>query len=464
MTLEERIRQGTPVTLEQMLDARERRAATQRRLLNEYGGTLICFTMNMPGEYKTYPLARRAFRCGQSMIDAQLSGNQIEILTMTGLESEAGCEAYYAVNADGARAKALMAAIEQGHPLGRLFDIDVLDRDGRAVKGADIGREERRCIVCGGPVWACARSRAHTAEQLALKTAGLIEDYFSRQYADQISGAAVRALLYEVCVTPKPGLVDRANNGAHRDMDIFTFVDSSAALTPYFREITHRAIGFEGDIEALLPALRYEGLRAEQAMLAATGGVNTHKGLIFSIGILCAAMGWLYGRERPPTAEALFATCARIAGGTPRELAVEGRRAATYGEAAFQGYGVTGARGEAARGFPAVREHGHPALKHGVAQGLSLNDAGVVTLLHLMIHVTDTNLIGRSSLQRLEELQTELRALLGVESDPARLLEYAAGLDRALIAEYLSPGGCADMLALSLLVYFLFDEKSDHIA
>ena len=104
---------------------------------------------------------------------------------------------------------------------------------------------------------------------------------------------ALKSLLYEVSVTPKPGLVDRDNPGAHGDMDYYSFIDSAAALAPYFSRCA--ALGRDSLCEPgeVLTRLRPLGLEAEEAMKQATGGANTHKGLIFSLGILCAAAGRL---------------------------------------------------------------------------------------------------------------------------------------------------------------------------
>ena len=101
-------------------------------------------------------------------------------------------------------------------------------------------------------------------------------------------------LNYEVTTTPKPGLVDRRNSGSHRDMDVFTFIDSAAALYPYFEACarTGRETA-EQPAPETFAALRPLGCEAEGEMLDATGGVNTHKGAVFSVGIVCAALGRL---------------------------------------------------------------------------------------------------------------------------------------------------------------------------
>jgi len=442
--------------LEEVLGAREQRATLQRRLLKEYAAPLICFTLNIPGEYKMYPLARQTFREGCGCIDAQLELGGMTVLHREERTPHTGCEAYYIVKGEASAAKALLVSVEEGHPLGRLFDMDVLDVDGSALRGADLGREERSCFVCDRPVWECSRNRTHSAEELALHTARLMEEYFRREYADTVARAAQCALLYEVNITPKPGLVDRANNGSHRDMDIFTFIDSGCALGPYFRDITLRGLRFDGEAKDMLPTLRYCGQRAEARMLAVTRGVNTHKGLVFSMGLLCAAMGYLHSHGLAETPEALLGLCAQIAGNVPGELA-DGGEPVTHGRRAFARYGVTGIRGEAAAGFPSVAEHGYPVLRRLIKQGCSVNDAGVVALLHLMTRVDDTNLLNRGGGEVLRRVKEEISGILAAGQSTDRLVRAAEAMDREFIAQNLSPGGCADMLAISLFLFFLFD-------
>lgn len=115
---------------------------------------------------------------------------------------------------------------------------------------------------------------------------------------EKIAAFAVESMLYEVAATPKPGLVDRANNGAHNDMDFFTFMSSAAALHDTFDLMIKLGVQKQSSpIQELLPMLRKEGRLAEKKMFEATGGVNTHKGMIFSLGILCGCCGWILGRN-----------------------------------------------------------------------------------------------------------------------------------------------------------------------
>ena len=289
-------------------------------------------------------------------------------------------------------------------------------------------------------------------------------DGVGNDLACRVADCALRAMLYEACVSPKPGLVDRFNSGAHRDMDIFTFMDSSCALRVYFRDVTllgqtHAATPPEN----LLPHLRRTGVLAENVMMAATGGVNTHKGLIFSLGIICAALGQAYVADEAPSVNTLLGRSAHIAAPALDELTrLSPAGASTRGEALNLRYGVTGIRGEAAAGFPSVRRWGLPVLKRYLSGGASINDAGVAVLLNMMANVADTNMIGRSGMAAFKGLQSELGARIRDDAlTIGQIVAIASELDKLLSASNISPGGCADLLAITLALHFM--EKDELI-
>ena len=186
---------------------------------------------------------------------------------------------------------------------------------------------------------------------------------------------ATRSLLYEVSVSPKPGLVDRFDSGAHADMDFFTYLDSSVALTEYFRlAYLEGASSFWLAPPELFPHLRRLGVQAEQQMYAATGGVNTHKGIIFTLGLFCGGLGWLSGRGEPADEIKLLHLCSQIV--TPefeRELGkIPLTSARSGGERFYAATGNSGIRGEAAAGYPSIVHCGLPALRRALQQGYSM--------------------------------------------------------------------------------------------
>lgn len=272
-----------------------------------------------------------------------------------------------------------------------------------------------------------------------------------KDQANAVGALVCQALLKEVELTPKPGLVDRLNNGAHRDMDLTTFYASIEAIAPWF-PLFYRMGASTRDLssQALLAHIRPAGRACEEAMLRATGGINTHKGCVFSMGLLCAAAGRLSCGNRLPNRTRLCAEVARIASRLVETelLCIESPR--TAGEKLFQAHGLTGVRGEAASGFKTVREHALPAYQSILSFGGSEEQALHEALLHLLAVNPDTNLVHRGGLAGLAHVQATAKRLLDLggvlsPSFEARML----GFDRDLIERNLSPGGSADLLAIT---------------
>ena len=144
--------QDCEVSLNQILEARERRAALQRSTLSTYGGPLLCFTMNLAGPVKRSPLSDFAFLAGERMIQAR----GFHVRQHIRLRQPTGMEAIYALEAEPHALKAAAMAMEESLPVGRLFDMDVIGPDGMKLPRP----QPRTCLVCGGPAAPCARSRA----------------------------------------------------------------------------------------------------------------------------------------------------------------------------------------------------------------------------------------------------------------------------------------------------------------
>jgi triphosphoribosyl-dephospho-CoA synthase len=282
-------------------------------------------------------------------------------------------------------------------------------------------------------------------------------------------------LVEEVSVTPKPGLVDRNNPGAHRDMNYGTFVAGARALGPYFTAFARQGAALRGLPPAeIFAEVRPIGVEAEAAMFAATGGVNTHKGLIFSLGILSAAAGALVGNLPSAvsggaiggiSAADLCSFAARMTEGIVRRdlessvsnassVSKKAARPPTKGERLFREYGIPGIRGEAESGFCTVRTLGLPWLRKLMqAHPDRRNDVLLAVLLRLMTGVTDTNVLGRHDFSALEYVQTSAaRALFlgGPFTDSG--LRFIEKMDREYIERNISPGGSADLLAVTIFL------------
>ncbi len=430
--------------LSQLLQARENRAQRQRAYLEQYRLPLVCFTMNIAGPVKNSPLITKGFQLGDRLLRSRLPS----ILLAETKLLPTGCEGYYVAKGAPEEIKALCTQIEESLPVGRLFDLDVIaPREGKLSRPLP-----RKCLICNQDARICARSRSHPLSELQSKTEELLTQAMEEELAERIGCLANQSLLYELCTTPKPGLVDCRNSGSHRDMDLFTFIRSASVLTPYFK-----ACGQLGISTRRLPhpevfsLLRPLGREAEAAMYQATQGVNTHKGAIFSMGLLCAAAGRV---GEAASAQQLCEECSHFAQGlVARELSGQApEQAKSKGEVLYHRYGLTGIRGQAEAGFPAVLQIGLPVLKQGLALGLSRHRSGCAALLAMLQREADTCLISRSSPERYKKLQEELTALLAENPYPDSVTLEA--LDDSFIREQLSPGGAADLLSLA---YFLLD-------
>lgn len=262
-------------------------------------------------------------------------------------------------------------------------------------------------------------------------------------YAEQLGRLAALCLKLEVKTFPKPGLVSHIDNGSHSDMDAELLCRSADTLAPFFRDLA-----IAGATGAGMNRLRAIGIAAERAMMEATGGVNTHRGAIFGLGLLCAAAGYrkAFGIRKP---------LGRLVAERWGEAILSGPVCLrSHGAVVTRRYGAGGASAEAACGFLSVYELGLPALHAG--RKLAPHDEEAVRIqgcMTLIATVVDTNLLHRGGREGLSFAQTCASAFLargGVGCSGWR--ERAVEIHQAFVARNLSPGGSADLLAMAMFV------------
>ena len=416
------------VDLDQMMEAREKRAATQNRMLEGAGPEqcLVCLTMNIAGDVKRTPMICMLFEHGMK----QLESLNFSIRESLVLNEKTGCEAFWLLDEEGARVKAMLERVEDSFPAARLYDFDVILPGGSKLSRA----AGRRCLICDAYAAECARSRRHGLDEVKRATDELLKDFCAAELAQ----AAHASLLDELYTTPKPGLVDMNNNGAHPDMDVSLFEKSADALAPYFKDAA--ALGMEC---CGISSLRVRGIKAEEEMFAATGGVNTHKGLIYSMGLLLAGMG------RSLTEGG---SCVKHAADLASEDAEEQLKKTlaapvTNGGAVYKIYGAKGATGEAAAGFPDAQ---YCLGRLTFYRENGCNEPAVLALCDSMAVLEDTNLLHRGGMEGLEYVRREAGRISGLPENER--IDEMRRLDRELIKLSLSPGGSADMLALAFLL------------
>ncbi|MBN3868403.1 triphosphoribosyl-dephospho-CoA synthase CitG [Gluconobacter kondonii] len=286
--------------------------------------------------------------------------------------------------------------------------------------------------------------------------------------SEKISQIARSALLKEINLSPKPGLVDRFDNGAHSDMDHALFLESIDAISPFFSLFYESGCASTSSKEALND-LRKVGVKCENAMFSATNGVNTHKGGIFALGLLCGASGRLISNNHECTIENVCIEVSRICDGLlHNDLRSGNERCAppTAGQLIYRQYGFGGARAEAESGFLTVQRYALPAYRDALCDGYSAVESELISLISLISNNNDTNVISRSGIYGLNYAKVfSKKALNTLREKGFRNFETEVSeMNTAFISRNISPGGSADLLSVMLFLvdferYFLNGES-----
>lgn len=273
-----------------------------------------------------------------------------------------------------------------------------------------------------------------------------------------VSEKAVKALIYEVSISPKAGLVTRYSNGSHRDMDYFTFEKSAFSLKKYFKDCYNYRDIHKLDEEEFFLNLRSLGKEAEQNMFKVTEGINTHKGTIFSMGILISILAASLKEKENFTLDDLVEQIKKVC--KPLEIELGEKIDNTSGEKIFKKYGIKGARGLALSGYELVLNDGIKKLLY-FTNYLDLETACILLLFYYIAMLDDTNIINRSDIETLKDMQRESLYIFkkymyeGLNDKEKFIREDMETLNRKFVEKNISPGGSADLLILTLFMYFI---------
>ena len=276
--------------------------------------------------------------------------------------------------------------------------------------------------------------------------------------ATALGRQVLQALLDEVTLTPKPGLVDLRSRGAHVDLNWALMCHSACVLQPVFAAMAGAGERMDDD-DLLRQRIGALGRDGESVMMAATGGVNTHRGAIWALGLLVTAAAQQVARGgslAPQDVAARAGALARLQDhGAPQETG-------NKGELACRQYHVGGARGQARAGFPHVTQIGLPALRASRARGDSETTARLNTLLAIISTLDDTCVLSRGGVAALTALQAGAANVLaaGGAGTPAGTRALLA-LEAEVLLLNVSPGGAADLLAAALFLDSLEEGEQD---
>lgn len=436
--------EGKAVALDAVLAARDARVARQQALLQQ-GGVLLSLTLVAPGAVKRSPLLDAIFAAALDALRPHMGDARARQEAV----DDGGHHALYLLDGDAHDWKKRVIALENRAPLARLWDIDIIARDGAAVSRRELGLTSRRCLLCDDDAKTCARERRHHIGELQ---ADIARRYRLHQQAQAIAATMRDALITEATLTPKAGLVDAAHNGGHADMNLALFLKSADAIAPYLGDCAATGMTFAGTPAnpAILAAIRPIGLAAEAAMHAATGGVNTHKGAIFAFGLIAAALGRRLAAQGTATLAEVQDDVRAISAGLLAELRQSGDDSA--GKRGYARHGISGARGEAAGGYTTVTRHALPAYRQALAADGNPRRALHLALVTLYAVNDDSTTLARVGLDGLRAHQHWARQLLADRAtlaDETRLADAIAAYARDCAARRLSAGGSADLLALT---------------
>ncbi len=443
--------EGKEISLEQLLEARENRAILQQECLAKYGQTILSLTLLAVGGVKKNELLDYVFAKALENLTACFKRLNVQPTAEFIRPLETGHEALFVLPIEAEILKKAAMELEDSSPLARLWDIDVIDQHGKLLSRTEFDFPPRPCLVCADNAKSCARSRKHSFDEIYAEMQQRVQAVY---FAENIANLVHQALLQEVYLSPKPGLVDSRNNGSHRDMNVQTFERSAVVLRPFFADFVLKGMATRHLPETqILSQIRPLGIEAEKAMLSATQKVNTHKGAIFAFGLVCAAIGRLY-RTPQTNIEAICQLVAQFAQGLTAELQnYPAHLPETAGVRLFRQYGLTGARGEAEQGFPLVRQI---LQKLKLYQEYGIEHQLQISLLHFMEKNTDTNVVHRAGIEGLNFVQQEANKRLKnakILQDQTALIESLIELDEACIERNISCGGTADLIALT--IFFL---------
>lgn len=430
-----------PTTLEEILANKERRAQKQKELLaHAPSHFLVSLSINIPSSIKLSHESVVVYEIAHEKILTLLSTNGFTCKDFHPFIASTGAETLFTCKGDAKAFKVMTCKLEEEHPLGRLMDIDVFDEEGVLLSRSHFGMKKRRCFLCDDEAFMCARAQKHSYKELSAHIKTLVNQH---AFNHTIALWCERAMKTEVELTPKPGLVDSVNSGAHHDMDINTFYASIKAIKPYISEFLEaQLLNFK--------TLRLIGVACEKAMFEATKGVNTHKGMVFCLALSCGALASLKTKQEPFTCKNIQEEIVKLCEGlVEKDLLLAHPTSA--GARFFYETGSLGIRGVAQSGFALVFEGSLPFFESQKAL-FGEEVALKITLLWLMAQVDDSTLWSRGGIEGLTYAKTTAaEILLHVKHSPEKLDAHLQAFDEDLMRRHLSPGGSADLLALTWL-------------
>ncbi|PIE88405.1 MAG: hypothetical protein CSA04_02070 [Bacteroidetes bacterium] len=453
--------------LHKILNAKEQRQRI-RQQSGEVGNATISISFNIPGYPKSDERITQTFRVVRDDLAHYLVALRIPVDKKQVIVrcDEAGDIAFFPFQAKQQELplfKEKLEAFEQTHPLGRLLDVDLFDGKANAISS----HKQKTCFICKEtPALHCMRNQTHSYEELRAhlreKMEKFLEERAEQQVSKQLAATALWAILTEVALPHKPGLVSPQSSGSHQDMNFHTFLASTSAITPHFQRVAIRGYQWNGkEPQAVLTQLRISGLEMEKDMFLTTQGVNTQKGVIFLMTFSLFTMAYTLKKTGTFDETVFKETLQTLNKGlVNRELKGSSNQNRSHGEQCFNTFGeelAGGIRKEVEQGLPTFFHEVTPFMKKIGFSSTDYRDQSHFEnqckrlLVKIMSINNDTNILFRSDAQTLHLLQEKSLKTLQGNEDLTKNESYGE-LMAFCTTKKISPGGSADLLAVSLFL------------
>ena len=446
------------LTLEKVLEAREKRG----KIRIQYARNTISLTLNIPGFPKSNSLIQFFFeQTVVDLVDFLRSYNiLLEINNSQNFIDDAGnffIAPFYNNFLNIFEIKKICEEFEQKHKIGRIIDIDVFDENGKPISSNTL----KNCLICESkPAIHCIREQKHSFTELRETVFSKIEAFLydkkAKSFIRNISVNATKSLLCELSISPKPGLVDFQNSGSHKDMNYVTFINSISSLSIIWQQFSEEGLKYSGNLSDVLPLIRQIGLKAEKLMFSETNNVNTHKGIIFLLGLSCFSTAYCYKIKKEINynfiSEIIKKICKNI---VENELENSKLNPKTHGEIVYKRYGkiAGGARSEAQSGFSLIFIKILPVIENEITDEILLNQNKFNQILQKILSLiislnNDTNILYRTDIEILNQTKKLAEKAFNENEKYVDLCNFCK-------EKNISAGGSADILAVSLFFFFI---------
>lgn len=408
--------------MKSILDYRAERSEYTKEVSHQFQNySVLALKANTPGENKNNNDSNILVKIFDNLLSKLLKEHIINKEKITSLD---GDYFLFVIDYNSIDLKKLAFYIEVNHPLGQFVDLDIY-KDDISVSRRDLLLPSRKCFICNKDAHVCTRNQTHSLNDLLYTIHENIEMYITESLIVSVE----EAIMTELNLFPKFGLVSKINSGCHTDMDYITFIKSKNTIMPFVRKFIT-----EGTKEIEPYILQKIGLQAESAMFESTKSINTHKGLIFLLGIfLPPLVDSILNNGNLEVLSSKIKDISNTIIGDYYNL-IENKEDKSNSDLIYLKHNIKGVREEAINGLPSLF--------------LNRSTNSMDTLLYFMSVLDDTTIIHKTNIKTFWNVKKEIKSIIS-NGGYYNNIDLVNSLSKSYITNNISPGGSADMLVLS---------------